>query len=83
LRRTDAITVHNPADGSATTIPSQKAQSVFDDTRSWWVAGDPGDAPDYGRYQAEWNSVNVPKTGTVLRLQSIGRTGTMVVDINK
>jgi immune inhibitor A len=83
LRRTDAITVHNPADGSATTIPSQKAQSVFDDTRSWWVAGDPGDAPDYGRYQAEWNSVNVPKTGTVVRLKGISRTGTMVVDINK
>ena len=39
---TDAITVHNG--GVAVTIPSQPGVSTFDDSQSYWVAGDPGDA---------------------------------------
>jgi immune inhibitor A len=78
---TDAITLHN--NSVATTIASKPAVSVFDDSKSWWTPGHPSDAPGTSRYQAEWNSVNVPNTGTVVRVKSISSTGQMVIDINK
>jgi len=87
---THAITLHNPADGVAKTIASKPANSVFNDslrdgdgTSIYWAPGDPSDAPGNTRYQAEWNSVNVPNTGTVIRLKSISSTGEMIVDLNK
>jgi immune inhibitor A len=88
--RTDAITLHNPADGVATTIASKRAVRVFNDalrdgdgTSIYWTPGHPSDAPDNLRYQAEWNSVNVPNTGTMVRVKSISSSGTMVIDVNK
>ena len=78
---TDAITLHN--NSVATTIASKPAVSVFDDSKSWWTPSHPSDAPGTSRYQAEWNSVNVPNTGTVVRVKSISSTGQMVIDINK
>jgi immune inhibitor A len=78
---TDAITVHNPATGVATSIPSRPGVSVFDDLQDWWVAGDPGDAPGNTRYQAEWNSVNVPKTGTQIRIQSETKGGFTQIEV--
>jgi len=83
LSATDAITLHNPATGVATTIASKPGNNVFNDNLSYWVNGDPGDAPANGRYQSEWNSVNNPHTGTVVRLKSISSTGEMVLDLNK
>ncbi len=80
---TDSITVHDPASGVAATIPSHGANPVFDDSKSYWVASDPSDAANNGRYQASWNSVKVPNTGTVVRVKSISSTGMMVLDINK
>ena len=73
--------VHNPAGGAATSVPSQPGVSVFDDLQSWWVSGDPGDAPGNGRYQAEWNSVNVPKTGTQIRIQSETKGGFTQIEV--
>ncbi len=52
---------------------SQPAVSVFNDRPSYWVSGDPGDAPADGRYQAEWNSVNNPHTGTTIKVLSVSR----------
>ena len=62
-------------------MPSQPGVSVFDDLQSWWVSGDPGDAPGNGRYQAEWNSVNVPKTGTQIRIQSETKGGFTQIEV--
>ena len=76
---TDAITVHNG--GVATTIPSRPGVSTFDDSKSYWVSGDPGDAPGNTRYQAEWNSVKVPKTGTTMRVTSVTPGGFMQVQV--
>ena len=81
--KTDAITLHNPATGVATTIASKPAVSVFDDSKSYWVSGHPSDAPANGRYQAEWNSVKVPNAGVVVRVKSISSTGLLVLDLNK
>jgi immune inhibitor A len=87
---TDAITLHNPADGVAKTISSKPAVSVFNDglrdsdgTSIYWAPGHSSDAPANGRYQAEWNSVDVPNTGTRIRVKSISSSGMMVLDLNK
>lgn len=74
--RTQAITLHN---GSATTIGSKPANQVFDDTKSYWVASDPGDA--LGHYQASWLSVNVPHTGTKIRVKSATPGGFMQIQV--
>jgi immune inhibitor A len=83
LWATDSITLHNPADGVAKTFPSRPAVSTFNDNNSYWVNGDPGDAPGNARYQSEWNSVNVPHTGTSIRVVSVGAQGSfMQINVN-
>ena len=83
LQRTDSITLHNPATGVAKTWPSLPAVRVFNDTHSYWVSGDPGDNPTGGRYQAEWNSVIVPHTGTTIRVINMSAHGTfMQIQVN-
>jgi immune inhibitor A len=88
--KTDAITLHNPATGVAKTISSKAGVSVFDDslrdpdgTSIYWMPSDPTDAPGTTRYQSEWNSVNVPDTGTKITVKSISSTGMVVLDLNK
>jgi immune inhibitor A len=88
--KTDAITLHNPATGVAKTISSKPGVSVFDDslrdpdgTSIYWMPSDPTDAPGTTRYQSEWNSVNVPDTGTKITVKSISSTGMVVLDLNK
>jgi immune inhibitor A len=80
LDPTDAFTLH--FGGAAVNIASQPAVSVFDDTKSYWVASDPGDAPANGRYQASWNSVKTPNTGTQIRLKSLTPGGFAQVEVS-
>ncbi len=62
--RTQSITVNKYTDGVVGTIPSQAGVSVFDDSQSYWVGHSGAD----GTYKAKWNSVQVPNTGTVIRI---------------
>ena len=87
---TESITLHNPATGVAKTIASKPAVSTFNDalrdgdgTSIYWVPGDASDNGVSGNYQAEWNSVDVPDTGTRIQVKSISSTGMMVIDLNK
>jgi immune inhibitor A len=82
LAATDAIALHNGPGGSTLTWSSQAGVSTFNDNTSYWVNGDPGDAPANGRYQSEWNSVNNPHTGTTISIQSIDSAGFMQVRVN-
>ena len=78
-----ALTVHN---GSvATTIPAQPAVKVFSDANNPWsnCDGDACTGAHVGRYQPGWYSVDIPNTGTTVRVKSISATGFMQVDINK
>ena len=79
LAPTDAVTLHN--NGVEVSVPSRPGVSVFDDRNDYWVAGDPGDAPGTSRYQSEWNSVKVPKTGTQIRLKSLTTGGFAQVEV--
>jgi len=77
VERTQAITLHGG--GAATMIASKPANRVFDDTESYWVASDPGDA--LGHYQASWLSVNNPHTGTKIRVKSATPGGFMQIEV--
>jgi immune inhibitor A len=78
LQKTDPISLHNINAGLTLTRSSLPAVPVFNDMNSYWVAGDPGDAADDGRYQAEWNSVIVPHTGTSITVNSISAQNTFM-----
>jgi immune inhibitor A len=75
LEPTEAVTVHN--NGVAATIPSRPAVPVFDDTLTWWFNSDQHGATGAhpGRYQPGWYSVDVPKTGTTIRVVSTSKQG--------
>jgi immune inhibitor A len=79
LEPTNAITLYQT--GVPTVIPSRPGVSVFNDQNSYWVASDPGDAPGNGRYQASWNSVKVPNTGTQIRIKSLTPGGFMQIEV--
>jgi immune inhibitor A len=73
---TDAISLHS---GDLTlTRSSQSAVAVFNDANSYWVANDAGDNGANGRYQAEWNSVKVPNTGTVIKVIGTSAQGSFM-----
>jgi immune inhibitor A len=79
LDATDAFTLHSG--GTPADISSQPGVSTFDDSKSYYVASDPGDAAGGGRYQASWNSVTTPSTGTQIRIQSQTPGGFMQIQV--
>jgi immune inhibitor A len=76
LDRTDEIIVHK--DGVPTRIRSQAAVSTFNDLKTWWYPSDNHSAESHGRYQVGWTSVNVPKTGTKIRITNIESNGNII-----
>lgn len=67
--RTDRIALHDPDTGVAGTYGGLPAVQVFDDTKDWYVAA--GEQPDAdGR-----SGVEVPKTGTTIRVVSSTKGG--------
>ena len=71
LTPTPAITVHK--NSVPVTIPSQPAAKVFNDRNDYWFNRDAdAETGDHvGRYQPGWYGVNVPKTGTTIRITSM------------
>ncbi len=63
IRPTTSITVHK--DSQPTTIPSQAANRIFDDSLSYWFDSDEHAATGahVGRFQPGWYSVKVPNAG--------------------
>ena len=92
LQATDAITLHK--DGVGVSFASSPGVPVFDDRQDWWAASDgdathgvcPADNPGCSnRYVPGWSGVNVPKTGTTVRVvsESTGAQGAyMQVEVN-
>jgi immune inhibitor A len=78
LEATDPITLHN--NGVAGSIASKPAVPVFDDTQTWWFNSDQHGATGShpGRYQPGWYSVDVPKTGTTIRVVSDAKQGNQI-----
>ncbi|GAA2136894.1 immune inhibitor A [Nocardioides koreensis] len=81
LHRTDKQTVH--LNGEVVKLPSRKAVSLFDDTKTWWHLRDMHGASDHpGPYKPGWIGVDVPKTGTTIKVLKISRTGVMTVKVH-
>jgi immune inhibitor A len=85
LEPTDAIVINK--NSQAVTLPSQPGVPVFDDTKTWWFNADEHAATGahVGRYQPGWFGVNVPKTGTKIRVvnEATGAQGAyMQVEVN-
>jgi immune inhibitor A len=84
LERTQGYTLHT--DGVAAQISSKPAVPLFDDSKTYWTDCDAhactGDHA--GRYQPGWSSVDVPDTGTTVRVLETSSNGTvMKVGVNK
>ena len=78
--RTESITLHK--NGVPTRFPSLPAQRVFDDNKTWWYASDGHSPESHGRYQVGWSGVDVPKTGTTIRVRNTADHGFyMFIDI--
>ncbi len=70
--------------GAPYRLPRQGGVALFDDMEDWWYGADGhsssgGGHP--GRYQPGWYSVDVPKTGTTVRVVRVNRAGVMTVRI--
>ena len=65
VKKTSELKLH--LNGVETKFNSQPGQPSFDDRQDWWTATDPGNA--LGRHQAGWIGVNVPKTGTKIKVK--------------
>jgi immune inhibitor A len=77
LEKTDKITLHDPESGAAGTYGGLAAVPTFDDTQDWYVAK--GEQPEANG----WAGVDVPKTGTTIRVVSVsGQGGFMQVQVN-
>jgi immune inhibitor A len=60
--------------GQRVTLPSKRAVPLFDDMLDWWYSRDEHTVDTHpGHYQPGWYSVNVPKTGTTIRVVRINR----------
>ena len=81
LEKTDAITLH--LNGVPTKIKSKPAVREFNDLNSWWLPGDGHSAASHGRFQVEWSGVNVPQTGTRIRVAGATHGGRVLkVEVN-
>jgi immune inhibitor A len=75
LEKTDPITLH--LNSVPTSIASKPAVPLFDDMRSYW-SGDGHTAASHGRWQPEWTGVNVPKSGTRIKVQTQSHHGSVL-----
>jgi immune inhibitor A len=64
-------------------IDGGPAVRTFDDTRPWWFGRDEhADTGHHeGRYQPGWYSVNVPETGTTIKIKKVDRKKWMTVKV--
>ena len=86
LERTQGYTLHSNINGEAAQVPTKPAVPLFDDSRTYWANCDAHacTGEHAGRYQPGWNGVDVPDTGTTVRVVSTSGSGaSMKVDVNK
>ncbi|MGH3080684.1 MAG: immune inhibitor A domain-containing protein [Gaiellaceae bacterium] len=76
LERTDRITLH--LNSEPTTIRSKPAVRLFDDMQSWWSADDGHTAASHGRFQPGWTGVNVPQSGTRIKVLAESHHGSVM-----
>ena len=68
--------------GVPTTVRSRSAQPVFNDAKTWWFDCDEHGCGDHpGFYEPEWMGVDVPNTGTKIRVVKVNSDGVMTLKV--
>ena len=71
-RSRQAQTIHYL--GQRVRLPAKKAAPLFNDRLDWWFGRDEHTVSTHpGHYQPGWYSVDVPKTGTTIRVVDVNR----------
>ncbi len=72
ISHAELTVVPHGSHGRRVTLKGQPAVPLFDDTMDWWFDGDEHGTGDHpGFYEPEWYGVDVPKTGTTVRVVSV------------
>ncbi|HYH34314.1 MAG TPA: immune inhibitor A domain-containing protein [Nocardioides sp.] len=82
LSRTKRVTLHH--NGEKYTLGRQAPEPLFDDTQQWWFDNDEHASSTEthpGHYQPGWYSVDVPETGTTVRVVRVRKNGVMTVRV--
>ncbi len=81
LTRTKQQSLHYG--GVKYTLRGRAAQPLFDDMRDWWFDSDEHATGEHeGHYQPGWYSVDVPKTGTTIRVVKVEKkSGVMTIRV--
>jgi immune inhibitor A len=80
LTRTKRQTLHYG--GVEYTLRGRKAKPLFDDMKNWWFDSDEHSLGEHeGHYQPGWYSVDVPKTGTTIRVVKVNKAGVMTIRV--
>jgi immune inhibitor A len=71
--------------GQRVVLRAHAAVPLFDDTLDWWFGRDEHTVTTHpGHYQPGWYSVDVPRTGTTIRVLHVNRTShTMTVRVGR
>jgi immune inhibitor A len=71
--------------GQKFTLAGSWRQPTFDDTKDWWYDSDEHafTGEHKGRYQPGWYSVDVPKTGTTIKVVKVAKNGDMTVQVGR
>ena len=69
--------------GTPLVLGRRAGVALFDDMQSWWSDTDEhtGSSGHPGHYQPGWYSVDVPMTGTTIRVVRVNRAGVMTVKV--
>jgi len=75
--------VHLRSLGEKYTVEGSAPVRTFDDTKQWWFPNDEHTVEGVhpGHYQPAWNSADVPKTGTVIKVKKVQKDGDMIIKV--
>ncbi len=62
-------------------VPSERGYAKFNDLKDYWYSGDEHGEPHPGHYQPGWYSVDVPNTGTTIKVVDVNANGVMTVRV--
>ncbi|QZY29948.1 immune inhibitor A domain-containing protein [Nocardioides coralli] len=79
-RRMKGQTLH--FQGEDFRLPGNRGVATFDDTKDWWFDSDEHGDHAGERYRPGWYGVDVPKTGTTIKIQKVTKKGFIWVKVS-
>ncbi len=63
-------------------LPGNDGTRTFNDNKDWWFASDEHGTHEGDHFKPGWYGVDVPKTGTTVKVLKMRKNGTMEIGIN-